>query len=65
MRFNLVVGRIDNCEVVIDKWYDSIADVYDMYDSLAEGLCIGYYMHIDIIKNDSTYMLKEIIKDGR
>ena len=65
MRFNLVVGRIDNCEVVIDKWYDSIADVYDMFDSLADGLCIGYYMHIIIVKNDSTYILKEIIKDGK
>lgn len=64
MRFNLVVGRIENNELVFDRWYTSIADVYDMFGLLVDGLCVGYYIHLIVERNGSISLHKEFTKVG-
>lgn len=59
MRYNLIIGSNSNCEVVLDMWFGSFAQAYQMFEDLVDGVCVGYYIHIVNIHGD---IMKEQIK---
>lgn len=58
MKYWLVIGRTDNKEIVFDKWYSSIAKVYDTFDELVNNISVGYYITIAFENNGSLDCLR-------
>lgn len=58
MRYNLIIGKISNCEVVLDLWFGSFPQAYQMFEDLVDGVCVGYYIHI---VNENGKLMKEKI----
>lgn len=58
MKYCLIIGRNDNNEIVFDKWYNSIAKVYDTFDELANNISVGYHIYIAVENNGSLDCLK-------
>ncbi len=66
MRFNVIISRIEDNEVVFDKWFTSVADAFDTFDLLQSGLCVGYNLHMVMERsNGSIDLLKEYVKEAK
>ena len=65
MKLNVIISRIEDNEVVFDFWFTSVADAWDTFDLLKQGLCVGYSLHIVLERsNGSADLLKEYVKEG-